>query len=155
MTCDTSHGWVKPRADGARAKCGGPALCATCKTEQMHNSMLNGIFGQQESGRLKADLQREPYGSPADVARRIESWISKHGQQDSASLLLYEAMKALRSTAPAAGDARTPAINIEAAAKAMAECMDYPWAHMPEQGRATMREHAQTVIRAASQQQEG
>lgn len=55
--------------------------------------------------------------------------------------------------APAAGDARA-ALNIEAAAKAMAECMDYPWAHMPEQGRATMREHAQTVIRAASQQQE-
>ncbi|MCP2516789.1 hypothetical protein M5J07_17755 [Achromobacter mucicolens] len=57
--------------------------------------------------------------------------------------------------APAAGDARLPALNIEAAAKAMAECMDYPWAHMPEQGRATMREHAQTVTRAASQQQEG
>lgn len=60
-----------------------------------------------------------------------------------------------RMPAPAAGDARVPSINIEAAAKAMAECMDYPWAHMPEQGRATMREHAQTVIRAASQQQEG
>ncbi len=57
--------------------------------------------------------------------------------------------------APAAGDARSPVLNIEAAAKAMAECMDYPWAHMPEQGRAAMREHAQTVIRAASQQQEG
>lgn len=57
--------------------------------------------------------------------------------------------------APAAGDARMPVLNIEAAAKTMAECMDYPWAHMPEQGRATMREHAQTVIRAASQQQEG
>ncbi|MNV15611.1 hypothetical protein D3C71_1063420 [compost metagenome] len=57
--------------------------------------------------------------------------------------------------APAAGDARVPTINIEAAAKALAECMDYSWAHMPEQGRATMREHAQTVIRAASQQQEG
>lgn len=60
-----------------------------------------------------------------------------------------------KAPAPAAGDARLPALNIEAAAKAMAECMDYPWAHMPEQGRATMREHAQTVIRAASQQQEG
>ncbi|CUJ01617.1 Lar family restriction alleviation protein [Achromobacter aegrifaciens] len=60
-----------------------------------------------------------------------------------------------RVAAPAAGDARSPALNIEAAAKALAECMDYPWAHMPEQGRATMREHAQTVIRAASQQQEG
>lgn len=70
--------------------------------------------------------------------------------------LAREAFSAgLRKAAPAAGDARSTTINIEAAAKAMAECMDYPWAHMPEQGRATMREHAQTVIRAASQQQEG
>lgn len=40
-------------------------------------------------------------------------------------------------------------VDLEAAAKTMAECMDYPWAHMPEQGRATMREFAQSVIRAA------
>lgn len=39
--------------------------------------------------------------------------------------------------------------DIEAAAKTMAECMDYPWAHMPEQGREQMRLHAQSVIRAA------
>lgn len=68
---------------------------------------------------------------------------------------LADAAIAAMRPAPAAGDARMPVLNIEAAAKAMAECMDYPWAHMPEQGHATMREHAQTVIRAASQQQEG
>lgn len=38
---------------------------------------------------------------------------------------------------------------INAAGKKMAECMDYPWAHMPEQGRAEMRKHAQAVIEAA------
>lgn len=38
---------------------------------------------------------------------------------------------------------------INAAGKKMAECMDYPWAHMPEQGRAEMRKHAQAVIGAA------
>lgn len=47
MKSDTSHGWVVPRADGARAKCGGPGLCATCKTEQMHEAMLAGVFGQR------------------------------------------------------------------------------------------------------------
>lgn len=35
---------------------------------------------------------------------------------------------------------------IEAAAKTIAQCMDYPWEHMPEQGRATMRKHAQAVL---------
>lgn len=51
--------------------------------------------------------------------------------------------------APAAGDARKPGIDIEAAAQKMAECMDYPWAHMPEQGRLHMRKYAQAVIDAA------
>ncbi|CUI30259.1 hypothetical protein [Achromobacter xylosoxidans] len=55
---------------------------------------------------------------------------------------------AFMPAAPAAGDAQLPNIDVEAAAKALAECMDYPWAHMPEQGRAHMREHAQSVIRA-------
>ncbi len=78
-------------------------------------------------------------------------------ERDIAFKELLQEIGRLRASvaAPAAGDARLPALNIEAAAKAMAECMDYPWAHMPEQGRGTMREHAQTVIRAASQQQEG
>ncbi|WP_397448194.1 hypothetical protein [Pseudomonas sp. NA-150] len=45
--------------------------------------------------------------------------------------------------------ATTPAIDLDAAAKVMAECLDYPWAHMPEQGRQSMREHAKKVIDAA------
>lgn len=42
---------------------------------------------------------------------------------------------------------------IDAAAKVMAQCMDYPWDHMPEQGRDKMREHARAVIAAAGQVQ--
>ena len=38
---------------------------------------------------------------------------------------------------------------IEAAAKKLAECMDYPWEHMPEQGRANMRKQALSIIEAA------
>lgn len=40
-------------------------------------------------------------------------------------------------------------LNLDAAAKKLAACMDYPWEHMPEQGRASMREHAKAVIDAA------
>ena len=39
--------------------------------------------------------------------------------------------------------------DLQAAAKKLAACMDYPWEHMPEQGRASMREHAKAVIDAA------
>jgi len=40
-------------------------------------------------------------------------------------------------------------LDLEAAAKKLAACMDYPWEHMPEQGRASMREHAQAIVSAA------
>lgn len=28
------HGHVKPRADGVRARCGGPAVCSACQAEK-------------------------------------------------------------------------------------------------------------------------
>lgn len=47
-------------------------------------------------------------------------------------------------------------INIEAAAMALAEAMDYPWEEMPAQGREGMRKHAKAVIDAAlAAQREG
>jgi hypothetical protein len=39
---------------------------------------------------------------------------------------------------------------IDAAASKLAECMDYPWSYMTEQGRAEMRKHVQTVIATAT-----
>lgn len=39
---------------------------------------------------------------------------------------------------------------ITAAAKKLAECMEYPWEFMPEPGRENMRKHAQAVIAAAN-----
>jgi hypothetical protein len=33
---EDGHGHVRPRADGARAKCGGPARCATCQGEKAY-----------------------------------------------------------------------------------------------------------------------
>lgn len=38
---------------------------------------------------------------------------------------------------------------VEAAAKMLAQCMDYPWGCMPDKGRAAMREHARKVVAAA------
>lgn len=32
------------------------------------------------------------------------------------------------------------------AARKLAECMDYPWEHMPEAGRNKMREHAKAIL---------
>lgn len=40
-------------------------------------------------------------------------------------------------------------IDIDSAAKALAESMDYPWEFMPEQGRTRMKANARMVIEAA------
>jgi hypothetical protein len=39
---------------------------------------------------------------------------------------------------------------IDKAAMKLAECMDYPWAQMPEKGKQAMRNHAKAVIEAAA-----
>ena len=38
---------------------------------------------------------------------------------------------------------------IDKAAMKLAECMDFPWAQMPEQGKQSMRSHAKAVIEAS------
>lgn len=45
--------------------------------------------------------------------------------------------------------------DIEAAAQALAECMDYPWEHMPTEGRIRMREHAKLILDEARRRIEG
>jgi len=40
-------------------------------------------------------------------------------------------------------------LNIELAARKLAERFDYPWVYMPDKGRETMRQHAQAVLDAA------
>lgn len=58
--------------------------------------------------------------------------------------------QAQQAVAEGAGDVTDA--QIEAGAKAIAVCMDYPWDHMPEQGRQLMRLHAATVIQAATKE---
>lgn len=101
----------------------------------------------------EAEAAKEPCGDNPESATAVRN--AKLAAISGAAAQALGLVRGPNYAAPAAGDARAPNLDIEAAAKTLAECMDYPWVHMPEQGRAAMREHAQTVIRAASQQQEG
>ena len=38
---------------------------------------------------------------------------------------------------------------LDKAGMKLAECMDYPWEHMPEEGKRNMRDHAKAIIEAA------
>lgn len=40
--------------------------------------------------------EKHKYGSPEDVAQRILEWLGQNARQDATSLLLYEAMQALK-----------------------------------------------------------
>lgn len=57
------------------------------------------------------------------------------------------AQQALARTAPY-GRKLTEA-QAENAAKTLAERMEYPWDLMPEEGRASMREHARAIVSAS------
>lgn len=37
---NAAHGHVTPRGDGAKARCGGPSLCMTCKLEEKYLQLL-------------------------------------------------------------------------------------------------------------------
>lgn len=65
---------------------------------------------------------------------------------------LYDAPVQQDAPAPSmVGDAMT-CTQIDRAAQTLAACMDYPWEHMPEQGRNEMRKHAWAIVGAAISQ---
>jgi hypothetical protein len=74
------------------------------------SNLMGAALGTPETSRPAGAQNTKPaappsYGSPAEVAQRIEQYIAHYGRENTAGLLLYEAMKALRAPAPAAGDA--------------------------------------------------
>lgn len=39
------HGYVHPRRDGIKAKCGGPAICSICAREKAYHDEASGQTG--------------------------------------------------------------------------------------------------------------
>lgn len=62
----TGHGWVKPLPSGAKARCGGPGMCAVCQIEA-------GIWGR-DNGHLAFIHTRMP--GPVKVAVCECGWES-------------------------------------------------------------------------------
>lgn len=56
-----------------------------------------GQVNAQHNAQVRAQAEQQAYGAPAEVASRIEQYIAHYGRENTAGLLLYEAMKALRA----------------------------------------------------------
>jgi hypothetical protein len=113
-----------------------------------------------QAGRLYAALatqqavQGEPVAlseNPITARAQVVSMRIKARDKDP-----YRPGNDVPATPPAPGQVeRDREDDIEAAAKKLAEELDYPWEHMAEKGRIAMRRHAQEVIRAARSSEGG
>ncbi|TRM53310.1 hypothetical protein YH64_009430 [Achromobacter sp. LC458] len=115
--------------------------CPDCSPAPTSHPIPTGATGEDERQAFEAWHKREFGSYVPEVTHHYNRWLGWKGRASVA--------------APAAGDALLPNLDLDAAAKTLAECMDYPWAHMPEQGREQMRQNAKTVITAAIAQQKG
>lgn len=108
--------------------------------------------GQRRLACLRAVLAK--WGTPPAVAgEHIPEWAKPHPRCDAGCM--FQCTKGFAefpscATTPQAGAVPLTPEQITAAAKKLAECMEYPWDHMPEQGRAEMRKHARAVTAAAN-----
>lgn len=66
---------------------------------------------------------------------------------DNFNIVVRQKMKLSKELA--AAEQRIANLNIESASIVLANCMDYPWGYMPENGRALMRKHAKDIVEAA------
>jgi len=72
-----------------------------------------------------------------------------YGEANAYSKGYYAGKKAATQAQAQAGAVPLTEEQITAAAKKLAECMDYPWDYMNYPGQAEMRKHAQAVVEAA------
>jgi hypothetical protein len=53
------HGWVHPREDGAKARCGGPAICGQCASEKAQKDSDEELERQMLAAVAKAHVDGE------------------------------------------------------------------------------------------------
>jgi hypothetical protein len=73
---DTGHGWVVPRDDGMKARCGGPALCPECKRDQQS------ILASQVDPLLQSDSDQswlKWFSAQHSVTRAVEKLLDEAG----------------------------------------------------------------------------
>lgn len=124
------------------------------------HDMSAGLFGPNVSAwlrKISADYlpqpaPPEPVGEPVAEVVWYDPQLDHFPRKDGHKII--DASMAFMDAAPLgtklyADRPATGVPDVEAAAKKLAECMGYPWEHMPSAGRVNMRKHAEAVLAAA------
>jgi len=104
-------------------------------------SLVEGMSVSVDVSTGEHDAGNRLFGKVMEV---MECQGDKHG----VTLLVHDVTPNF-STHPAPAAPVVNGLNIELAARKLAERFDYPWVYMPDKGRETMRQHAQAVLDAA------
>lgn len=79
---DCGHGWVHPRADGAKARCGGPAVCSLCAIDAAAAVSVCPYCGEQAVD-ARAEIAHMEAKHPDVIAqRRAEAGIKPPPEGD-------------------------------------------------------------------------
>jgi hypothetical protein len=123
----------------------GTGHCENCEAGQPREQTIRDAALEEAAEAI--ELMNESAGDAASYDQReMTDWETAQMRALSA---VVDRIRALKSQPAASSQDRKDACDIEAAAKTLAGCMNYPWEPMPEQGRESMRRHAQSVIDAA------
>jgi len=81
------HGWVVPRSDGVKARCGGPGLCRTCSQEQQALNKQQVVAPEIRELLQQADVALE---KSRGLLKRSREALSTHPATARVSVLLAE-----------------------------------------------------------------
>ncbi len=73
-----NHGWVTPRSDGFKARCGGPGMCLDCQIEA--GRIKTGDSGQRYEVTFNDSVKRRVLGwtNSLQVAMRMTNVVTIH-----------------------------------------------------------------------------
>ena len=149
---ENKKGWM------ARAALASDQVAENASVVWKHTHRISGVIELSMEDLEGNAFNREKWESVPhySVPQASAPVAGEADQPDIETLRRIGAAHDARNAAPQASEAvRDAGIDLEAAAKTLAECMDYPWAEMPEQGRTHMRQYAQSVVDAALSAQPG
>jgi hypothetical protein len=144
---------------------GGYACCegGPCKADEQNNAAQPAPTVQEpvaDNLRAVEGLLLKFQSAVSNMARTYQEYMGKamgdetyarfaKARDETIPALRAELLK-LYTTPPAQPAVPLTDEQIDKAAMKLAECMDYPWAQMPEKGKQAMRNHAKAVIEAAA-----